>query len=78
MKRQKVEPWRIVVGIISILFIVFMWVRKDIVQIYTTMPQEQVFPLIVTTVAVSLLKVGAIAAAVLLIKWGISRFQNRK
>ena len=47
------EPWRIIVGIASIAYIVFMWVKKDIVSIYTTMPQEQIVPLIATTVAVS-------------------------
>jgi hypothetical protein len=45
-----------------------MWVEKDIVSIYATMPKEQVFPLIATTLAVSLLKVALLAGAILLIK----------
>ena len=67
--KSKKEPWRLVVGIISIVFIVFMWLEKDIAAIYSTLPKEQVAPLIATTIAVSLLKVFAIAGAVLLIKW---------
>lgn len=39
---KKREPWRIVVASLSIAYIVFMWVRKDIVTIYSTMPKEQV------------------------------------
>ena len=74
---KKKEPWRIVVGIISIVFIVYMWVKKDIIAIYTTMPNEQVVPLIVTTIAVSLIKVAAIAGGILLIKWIISKFKNK-
>ena len=54
-----------------------MWVKKDIVSIYTTMPKEQVLPLIVTTVAVALLKVAAIAAAVLLVKLLASKFRSK-
>ena len=75
--KPKKEPWRIVVGIISILFIIFMWVRKDILTIYTTMPKERIVPMIVTTVAVSLLKVAIITAAVLFVKWIIKKFKDK-
>jgi hypothetical protein len=77
MKRQKVEPWRIVVGIISILFIVFMWAKKDIVSIYQTAPKEQLIPMLVTTVAVSLLKVGSIAGVVFLVKLILERILRK-
>ena len=74
---MKKEPWIIAVGILAIAFIVYMWVEKDIITIYTTMPREQVAPLIVTTIAVSLIKVAAIAGGILLIKWIISKFKNK-
>ena len=50
-----------------------MWVRKDIVTIYSTMPKEQVVPMIATTVVVTLVKVAAIAAVVLVIKWVVKK-----
>ena len=58
---MKKEPWSIAVGILAIAYIVYMWVEKEIITIYTTMPNEQVVPLIVTTIVVSLVKVAAIA-----------------
>ena len=73
---KKPELWRIVVFIIAVLFIVFMWAKKDIAEIYATMPKEQIVPMIATTVAVSILKVALIAGAVLLIKWLISKFKK--
>ena len=76
-ENKKKEPWRIIVFIISVLYIVFMWVRNDIVAIYTTMPAEQVVPLIATTIAVSLIKVAAIAGGVLLIKWVIRKAKKK-
>ena len=76
-EKKNKEPWRIAVGILAIAFIVYMWVDKDIITIYTTMPKEQVAPLIVTTIAVSLIKVAAIAGGILLIKWLISKFKNK-
>lgn len=74
--KKKTEPWRLVVGIIAIIYIVFMWVKKDIVSIYSTMPKEQVAPLVVTTIGVSLIKVIAIAGAIALIKWIIAKIRK--
>ena len=77
MSNKKKEPWRIIVFIISVSYIVFVWIKKDILTIYSTMPKEQVAPLIATTVAVSLLKVGAIAGTILLMKWIVEKIGNR-
>ena len=74
---EKKAPWRIIVGIISIAFIVYMWMKKDIMTIYATMPKEDAMPLIATTIAVSLIKVAVIAGGILLIKWAIHKFKNK-
>ena len=66
---MKKEPWRILVGVLGIGWIVYMWVKKDIVSLYATMSPEQILPLVVTNVAVTLLKVIGIAAVILLVKW---------
>ena len=62
------EPWRIIVGIVCIVFIVYMWAEKDIAAIYAAVPKEQVASLIAATILVSVMKAAAIAGAVLLIK----------
>lgn len=74
MNNKKKEPWRIIVAIISALFIVFMWIKNDIVTIYSTMPKEQIVPLIVTTIVVSCLKVAAITGGIWVMKWGMRKF----
>lgn len=76
MKGQKKEPWRIVVAIISIAFIIYMWVEKDIMAIYNSMPAEQALPLAVTTIVVSLVKVGVITVGILFIKWIVNKFKK--
>ena len=77
-KNKRIEPWRIIVFIISVLAIVLLWARKDITKIYATASEEQIFPLIATTVAVSLLKVIAISVAVFVIKWIIDKVKAKK
>ncbi len=74
--KKRIEPWRIIVFVIAVAFIIFMWIKKDIAKIYATMPAEQVLPLIITTIAVSLLKVAAIAGAILLIKWIVGKIKK--
>jgi uncharacterized membrane protein len=75
--KKKIEPWRLIVFVLAVAYIIYMWIKKDIAGIYATMPQEQVVPLVVTTIAVSLLKVAAIAGVVLLIKWIVDK-RNKK
>ena len=41
------------------------------------MPSEQILPLIATTVAVSIIKVAAIAAVVFVIKWIIGKVRKK-
>ena len=65
---MKKEPWRIIIGILSAAWIIYMWVKKDIAAIYTAMPPEQILPAVVTTIAVTLLKVISIATVILLAK----------
>lgn len=73
---KKKEPWRFVVGTIAVIWIIFMWIKKDIASVYASTPQEEVLPLIITTLAVSLIKVAVIAGGVLLIKWIIRKIRS--
>ena len=77
-KNKRIAPWRIIVFIISVLAIVLLWARKDITEIYATVPEDQIFPMIATTVAVSLLKVIVISVAVFVIKWIIDKVKTKK
>ena len=76
MNEKKREPWRIVVFIIAAAYIIYMWVEKDILTIYSSMPPEEALPVAVTTVAVSLLKVVLLAAGILLVKWILGKLKK--
>ena len=73
---MKKEPWRYVVAAISVIYIVYMWVQKDVAGIYAAMPPEQARPLAVTTVAVSLAKVAVLTGLILLAKWILGKFKK--
>ena len=77
MENLKKEPWRLVVGLAAIGFIVYQWVKKDIAGIYSSLPPEELVPLVVTTIGVNLAKVAAIAAGILLVKWLAGKLTNQ-
>lgn len=66
---MKKEPWRYVVAAVSVLYIIYMWTQKNLASVYGQLPPEQLLPMVVTSVAVTLVKVAGIAAVVLLVKW---------
>ena len=72
---MKKEPWRIAVAALSVGFIVFLWIRKDIASLYAGLPPEALVPVIATTVAVSLSKVAALTGLILLVKWIAGKFR---
>ena len=74
---KKTEPWRIVLGVISIAFIVYMWIKKDIASSVVNLPREQLLSLVVTGAGVSLLKVLALAAVIFLLKAILGNVFNR-
>ena len=77
MKEKKREPWRIIVGLAAIAFIVYTWVEKDVAATYASLPQEQLLPMIMTTAAVTLLKIALMAGGILLIKWIVGRIRKK-
>lgn len=77
MENRKKEPWRIVVGFVSAAFIVFMWVKKDLGAVYATMPQDQLAPMIVTSVVVTVIKVAAVSGGFFLLKWLVGKLTKK-
>ena len=75
--KKKIEIWRIIAFAEAVVFIIWMWVKKDVADLYATVPREQIAPMIVTTVAVSLLKVAVIAGAILLVKCVIGKIKKK-
>ena len=68
-QKKKKEPWRLVVGIIAIAYIVYMWVEKDIFASLSAVSGEQALPMAATSMAVTFAKIAIMAAIIFVIKW---------
>ena len=77
MDGKKKEPWRIVLALLSVAYVVFLWVKKDLLSVYAAAPKEQVLPVMATTAAVTLVKVLLIAAAVGIIRWIAGKYKKK-
>ena len=73
---MKKELWRYLAFGLSVAYIFFMWVRKDIGDVWSTMPAEQLLPMALTSVAVTVIKVVLIAGGVFLLKWILSKLKK--
>lgn len=69
MKKQLPKPVRIVMFAAAVIWIVAMWVKKDLTATLAGVPAESAIPMIITSLAVTLVKVALLTAAILLFKW---------
>ena len=76
MENKKKEPWRIGAFLAGAAAIVWIFAKKGITITLATLPREQALPMIVTTVAVSLLKVALLAGVLLLAKWLLGKLRK--
>ena len=68
-QKKKKEPWRIVVFVLAVAYILWMQVKNDIAGTLVGVPKERVLAMLLTGFAVTLLKVALLAGIVLLLKW---------
>ena len=73
---DKVDIGRLLAGFAAIVFIAYMWVEKEVVSVYTSMPIEEAIPVIVTTIVVSMFKVVGLAAVIYILKWIIRKIRS--
>lgn len=73
---NKNKPLRIIIGILSIAFIVYMWIKKDILSVFNPFTSKDILPYLVTTTLVTIGKILLIVLCILLIKWALSKLKN--
>ena len=70
---MKKEPWRWIVFGLSIAYILYMFISKSGEG---SLPFGELLPMAVTSIAVTAVKVIAIAGGILLLKWILSKLKK--
>ena len=70
---MKKEPWRGIVFGLSVAYILYMFISKSGGG---SLPSGELLPMAVTGIAVTAVKVIAIAGGILLLKWILSKLKK--
>ena len=65
MKSIERKPRRIVLAIISIVVIAIMWIKKDVLGLWSGISSEDILPLLMTNGLVMLAKIAVLAVGTL-------------
>ena len=68
MKSVEKKPRRIVIAILSVCVIAYMWIKKDVLGLWTEVGAEDALPFLLTNIGVTLIKIAVLAGIVYLVK----------
>ena len=67
--KKKNVPWKWIAGALSLGFIVVLWVRKDLLAVCSSIPKEELLPVLASSVAVTLMKATLLVGVICLFRW---------
>ena len=68
MKEIERKPRRIAIGVLSIIVIAIMWIKKDVLGLWSGIGTEDLLPMLATNAVVMIVKIAIIAAGIYIIK----------
>ena len=66
--KKKKNPWKWTAGLLFIGLLLFMWIKKDLLPVYHTLPKDEVLPVLASSVAVTLSKAALLVGVITLFK----------
>ena len=77
MKEIERKPRRIAVAVLSVIVIAIMWIKKDVLGLWSGVSSEDLLPLLVTNGAVMLLKIAVLAGGIYLVKMLFAKIKKK-
>ena len=78
MKSVERKPRRIAIGVLSIIVIAIMWIKKDVLGLWSNISSEDLLPLLATNAAVMIVKIAVLAGIIYLVKMLLAKIINKK
>ena len=78
MKSIERKPRRIAIGALSIIVIAIMWIKKDVLGLWSNISSEGQLPLLATNAVVMIVKIAVLAGIVYLVKMLLAKIRNKK
>ena len=68
MKSIERKPRRIVIGVLSIIVIAIMWIKKDVLGLWSNISSEDLLPLLATNAVVIIIRIAILAGIIYLVR----------
>ena len=78
MKSIERKPRRIAIGVLSIIVIAIMWIKKDVIGLWSNISSEDMLPLLATNAVVMIVKIAVLAGIIYLIRKLAAKIRNKK
>ena len=78
MKSIERKPRRIAVAVLSMIVIAIMWIKKDVLGLWSNLSSEDLLPLLATNAVVIIVRIAILAGIVYLVKMLLAKIRNKK
>ena len=78
MKSIERKPRRIAIGVLSIIVIAIMWIKKDVLGLWSNISSEDLLPLLATNAVVIIVRIAILAGIIYLIRKLAAKIRNKK
>ena len=68
MKSVERKPRRIAIGVLSIIVIAIMWIKKDVLGLWSNLSSEDLLPLLATNAVVIIVRRAILAVIVFIVR----------
>ena len=78
MKSIERKPRRIAIAVLSVIVIAIMWIKKDVLGLWSNLSSEDILPLLATNAFVIIIRIAILAAIVYAIKKLLKKSKSNK
>ena len=78
MKSIERKPRRIAIAVLSVIVIAIMWIKKDVLGLWSGLPSEDILPLLTTNAVVMIVRIAVLAGIIYLVKKLAAKIKSKK
>lgn len=77
MKSVERKPRRIAIGVLSIIVIAIMWIKKDVLGLWSNLSSEDLLPLLATNAVVIIVRIAILAGIVFIVRKLLTKLKKK-
>ena len=78
MKSIERKPRRIAVAVLSVIVIAIMWIKKDVLGLWSNLSSEDLLPLLATNAVVIIIRIAILVGIIYLVRKLAAKIKSKK